>query len=290
MNSFLLINKAAGISSFGVIHQLRKITGIRKIGHAGTLDPFATGLLICATGQYTRLLKYAEAQSKSYEATLLLGRKSSTGDPEGEIVAEQEPNIKPEDLPELKAKVLALRELQVPLYSAIKLEGKRAYQYAREGKTPEMPVRKVEIYDFELLGDLQDNSLRYRVTVSKGTYIRALSEYIADILGTVGMTTALERTAIGRLDISRSWSLSELEHDWQKAVCPVQDILTALPTMVLSSEQAQHFLHGRKFSLPQDLADGSELALLFQEKLLGIGTCKAGYILPSLVLDGEIAQ
>lgn len=290
MNSFLLINKAPGISSFGVIHQLRKITGIRKIGHAGTLDPFATGLLICATGQYTRLLKYAEAQSKSYEATLLLGKKSSTGDPEGEIVAEQQPEIKPEDLLAVKAKVMALSELQVPLYSAIKLEGKRAYQYAREGKTPEMPVRKVEIYDFELLGDLQENSLRYRVVVSKGTYIRALSEYIADILGTIGMTTSLYRTAIGKLDVAKSWSLSELESDWQKAICPAKDILTDLPTMELSSEQAQHFLYGRKFSLPQDFADGSELAVHFQEKLLGIGTCDTGYILPSLVFNGEAAK
>lgn len=289
MNSFLLINKAAGMTSFDVIRQLRKLTGIRKIGHAGTLDPFATGLLICATGQYTRLLKYAEAQSKSYEATMLLGKKSSTGDPEGEIVAEDQPIINTEDLQQVKAKVMALTELQVPLYSAIKLNGKRAYQYAREGQSPEMPIRKVEIYDFELLGDLQDNLLSYRVNVSKGTYIRALSEYIATILGTVGMTTALQRTAIGKLDVSRSWSLSELELDWQKAICPVVDILTNLPQLILSDEQAQHFLNGRKFSLAYDYADGSELAAYYAEKLLGIGRCETGYIMPSLVFSKDIA-
>ncbi|MCB5262948.1 MAG: tRNA pseudouridine(55) synthase TruB [Candidatus Cloacimonetes bacterium] len=290
MNSFLLINKPAGISSFGVIRELRKLTGIRKIGHAGTLDPFATGLLICATGQYTRLLKYAEAQSKSYEATLLLGKKTSTGDPEGEIIQEDQPDLKPEDLLQIKAKVLALTELQVPLYSAIKLQGKRAYQYAREGQTPEMPLRKVEIYEFELLDTLQENTLRYRVTVSKGTYIRALSEYIAGLLGTVGMTTALQRTAIGKLDVSRSWSLSELEPDWQKAICPAGDILTSLPTINLSEDQAQHFLHGRKFSLAYDFADGSELALYYEEKLWGIGTCDTGFIVPSLVLSGDISK
>ncbi len=290
MNSFLLINKAAEMTSFGVIRELRKLSGIKKIGHAGTLDPFATGLLICATGQYTRLLKYAEAQSKSYEATMLLGKKSSTGDPEGEIIAEDQPNIKPQDLEQVKAKVLALTELQVPLYSAIKLQGKRAYQYAREGQTPEMPIRKVEIYDFEILGELQDNQLRYRVCVSKGTYIRALSEYIAEVLGTVGMTTALERTAIGKLDVKRSLSLSELETDWQKAICPAVDILTDLPSLELSEIQAQHFLHGRKFSLAYDCADGSELALYYQEKLLGIGRCETGFIIPSLVLSGERAR
>ncbi|MCB5270466.1 MAG: tRNA pseudouridine(55) synthase TruB [Candidatus Cloacimonetes bacterium] len=290
MNSFLLINKPAGISSFGVIHQLRKLTGIKKIGHAGTLDPFATGLLICATGQYTRLLKYAEAQSKSYEATMLLGKKSATGDPEGEIVAEEEPNIKPEDLLQVKARVMALTELQVPLYSAIKLDGKRAYQYAREGQTPEMPIRTVEIYDFELLSDLQDNALRYRVCVSKGTYIRALTEYIASLLGTVGMTTALQRTAIGELDLTKSWNLSELEQGWQKAICPVEQILTGLPKLSLSDEQGRHFLNGRKFSLAYDCTDGSELAVLYEEKLLGIGRCETGYIMPSLVFNKDTAQ
>lgn len=285
MNSFLLINKPAGISSFGVIRELRKLTGIRKIGHAGTLDPFATGLLICATGQYTRLLKYAEAQSKSYEATLLLGKKSSTGDPEGEIVEEAAPGITPQDLAGIKAQVLALTELQVPLYSAIKLDGKRAYKYAREGQTPEMPVRPVEIYDFELLGGIEDQQLRYRVKVSKGTYIRALSEYIAGLLGTIGMTVALQRTAIGNLDLQRSHSLAELETDWQSAICPIEAILTSLPALAASEDQAQHFLHGRKFSAAYDCADGSELALYFQERLLGIGTCQTGFIVPALVLS-----
>lgn len=290
MNSFLLINKPAGISSFGVIAQLRKITGIRKIGHAGTLDPFATGLLVCATGQYTRLLKYAEAQSKSYEATMLIGKKSSTGDPEGEIIAEQHSEIKPEDLPQIKAKILALKELQVPLYSAIKLKGKRAYQYAREGQNPEMPVRKVDIYDFELLGGLNGNLLNYRVTVSKGTYIRALSECIAEVLGTVGMTIALTRTAIGKLDLSRSWDLSELELDWRRAICPAEDILSALPRQALSDEQAKHFHYGRKFSLPYDYPDGSQLAFYYESKLMGIGTCETGYIIPNLVFSGAIAK
>jgi tRNA pseudouridine55 synthase len=288
MNSFLLIDKPAGISSFDVIRRLRKITGIRKIGHAGTLDPFATGLLICAIGQYTRLLKYAEAQSKCYEASLLLGKASSTGDPEGEISAAKIPNISEQDLLGLKDKVLALKELKIPLYSAIKIEGKRAYQYAREGEILQMPMRKVDIYDFEILDELQADTLRYRVKVSKGTYIRALSEYIASELGTIGMTTALRRTEIGEITVSKAYSLPELESDWQKAICPVQEILATLPALELSETQAQDFEHGRRFSLAHDFADGTEIALYVPDhRLLGIGSSEKGYIRPVLVMNKE---
>jgi len=179
MNAFFPVDKEAGISSFGVIAALRKILHIRKIGHCGTLDPFATGLLICASGQYTRLLSFLEAMDKSYEAEVLLGKQSSTGDPEGEISAEAPVNIISQDWDDLRDKVLALKELPIPQYSAVKIDGKRAYRYAREGQNLQMPMRAVKILDFEILSEPSDNKFRYRATVSKGTYIRALSEYIA---------------------------------------------------------------------------------------------------------------
>jgi tRNA pseudouridine55 synthase len=115
------------------------------------LDPFATGLLICATGQYTRLLGYLEQLDKTYEAELLLGKQSATGDPEGEIIAEKSPEVDSASWETLRDKVLALSMLPIPQYSAVKIEGKRAYRYAREGHILQMPMREVKILDFELL-------------------------------------------------------------------------------------------------------------------------------------------
>ena len=131
---FLLIDKTAGITSFDVIRRLRKLTGIRRIGHCGTLDPFATGLLICALGSYTRLIGYLEALDKSYEATVLLGKSTSTGDPEGEINQISPVNTDCIDPEYLKAAALALKELPIPIYSAVKIGGKRAYTLARAGE------------------------------------------------------------------------------------------------------------------------------------------------------------
>ena len=219
-----------------VIRRLRKITGIRKIGHAGTLDPFATGLLICAIGQYTRLLQYAEAMHKSYEATVTFGQDSTTGDPEGELSEFFAADIMPSQLSDLPQMVLSLKELPVPIYSAIKISGKRAYEYARAGKMLEMPIRPMQVFDFSILNSNLPHNLSYRITVSKGTYIRAFSEWLALQLGTKGYTTMLRRTAIGNLQVTDAYSLDNLEA-WQDKSIPVSNILNHLPTYTLSPSE-----------------------------------------------------
>jgi len=285
MNSFLLIDKPVGISSFDVIRKLRRILGIKKIGHAGTLDPFATGLLICATGQYTRLLKYAEAQSKTYHASLILGKKSSTGDPEGEIIASSETNYSPEIFAALEEKILALDSLRVPQYSAVKINGKRAYKLAREGESPEMPIRPVKIYDFCISQTEDPSILDYRVKVSKGTYIRALSEYIAEILGCVGMTSALRREAIGEIDVVDAAVWEDLESSWCDGICPERKILR-LKSMQLSAEQVSLILHGREVALKDELAEPEELAIYdVQDRLIAIGNVEDGTLSPKQVFD-----
>jgi tRNA pseudouridine55 synthase len=287
MNSFLLIDKPAGISSFDVIRRLRRILGIKKIGHAGTLDPFATGLLICATGQYTRLLKYAEAQSKTYQASLVLGKKSSTGDPEGEIIATSETTYSPEDFAALDQKILALDSLRVPQHSAVKINGKRAYKLAREGESPEMPIRPVKIYDFSISKTDDPTVLDYRVRVSKGTYIRALSEYIAETLGCVGMTSALRREAIGDIDVLGAAVWEDLESSWRDGIYPAREILR-LESLQLSAEQVSLILHGRELPVGEDVSDIVELAIYDeQDRLIGIGCVEDGSLRPRQVFDPE---
>ena len=289
MNSFLLIDKEAGQSSFDVIRKLRRLLKIKKIGHAGTLDPFATGLLICATGQYTRLLKYAEAQTKSYSATMLLGKKSSTGDPEGEIIATGSCEIDEIRLSNLKEEIMAIDKLRIPIYSAVKIQGERAYKLAREGKTPEMPIRSVQIYDFEISMGQKPDLLDYSVQVSKGTYIRALSEYIAELLGTVGMTTELRRTAIGKINVERAICTEALAEDWRPAICPVHEILK-LEGLILSPREAEYLQHGRKIELESRIQTDKELALYDQQqRLIGIGKVDQGILVPELVFDPQRA-
>lgn len=209
-SGFILIDKPAGISSFDVIRRLRKITGIRKIGHTGTLDPFATGLLICALGSYTRLCKYLEAEDKSYRALLKLGEETSTGDTEGEITSRD--GVIPENIPieKLTSSVLSLKELPTPRYSAVKIQGKPAYAYARKGIAMDLPERPARISAFEVLS-YEPPFLSYSCHVSKGTYIRSLSEFIARGLGSIGHTVQLRRTAIGGISVEESVSLEDLE-------------------------------------------------------------------------------
>lgn len=285
MNAFILIDKPAGISSFDVIRQLRKATGIRKIGHAGTLDPFATGLLVCALGQYTRLIKYAEAQHKSYAATLLLGRQSSTGDPEGEIIEERSATIGELDYQHLKAQALALQELQLPIYSAIKIDGKRAYQYARAGIELQMPMRAVQIFDFQIISREADLILRYQVTVAKGTYIRAFSEWLANEIGSIGMTTELRRTAIGSLSVEDACSLEELPN-WQSYIRHPRQILKNLESYTATADEEIALQRGQIVSIANPIPNG-EYAIYAEvdSELIAIGQYQDGKLKPQLVFQ-----
>jgi len=250
---FLLIDKTAGITSFDVIRRLRKLTGIRRIGHCGTLDPFATGLLICALGSYTRLIGYLEALDKSYEATVLLGKSTSTGDPEGEINQISPVNTDCIDPENLKAAALALKELPIPIYSAVKIGGKRAYTLARAGEEVILDARPTTIHDFRMISqpgpDDPEPALGYRCTVSKGTYIRSLSEWIARQLDTVGYTTSLKRVAIGAIDLNEAISLEALTPDnWADSLCSPLRLFRHLEIRPTSSEELAILARGQSLS------------------------------------------
>jgi len=263
MNGFLLVNKDAGMSSFDVIRKLRKITGIRKMGHTGTLDPFATGLMIICLERYTRLAYLLEAECKSYRVCLKLGEKSETGDTEGKIIqtcASWNSNL----LPLLQEYVLNITELPIPSHSAVKVSGRRAYDYARQGIDLKLPMRQTNITDFEL-HTIDFPYLEYSCTVSKGTYIRSLSEVIAEFLGTVGHTVFLCRTKIGRVDLSRASNLdalsaisnsvvgdSSLEDSstWKEAVLEAQTLLGHIPSQNLEQHEIEQLLTGISVSNP----------------------------------------
>lgn len=245
-SGFLLIDKEAGLSSFDVIRQLRKICQTRKIGHSGTLDPFATGLMIYSLGRYTRLCNLLETANKSYEATVYLGTSTDSGDLTGKPVHSQCCDIDTDKLGDLKDAVQCLKMLPIPQYSAVKINGKRAYKYAREDVYVEIPDREVTISDFELL-EYCHPSLRYRCTVSKGTYIRSLSEWIASFLGTVGHTTTLRRVSIDTLSVQSSTKLADLtSENWQQHLFPEREIFSSYPHYCASESEVSELWAGRK--------------------------------------------
>ena len=212
-NEILLIDKPDQMSSFGVVARVRRVLSERagkkvKVGHTGTLDPFATGLLILLTGKGTKRSNEFLKLDKWYEATIRLGAKSTTGDPEGEISVF---DVSEPDFEEVKKVVQSFQgkiKQRVPNFSAVKINGQRAYKLAREGKEVEMPVREVEIFQIEIL-DYKWPELRIRCHVSSGTYIRTLGEDIGEKLGVSGYLTTLRRTEVGKYKVSDAVKLDE---------------------------------------------------------------------------------
>ena len=210
----LLIDKPDQMTSFGVVARIRRKLSERegkkvKVGHTGTLDPFATGLLIILTHKATKLSDTFLRLDKWYEATVELGKSSTTGDPEGEITTHEVAKIPTrEEVETVCQKFLGQITQTLPVFSAIKINGKRAYQLAREGKQIEMPSRQVEIYALEIL-NYQYPTLKIRTHVSSGTYIRTLGEDIGKALTTSAYLTALRRIQVGPYKIEDAITLDD---------------------------------------------------------------------------------
>ena len=209
-DEILLVDKPAGMSSFGVVARVRRVLSEQaghkvKVGHTGTLDPFATGLLILLIGKGTKRANEFLKLDKEYEATICLGKVSTTGDIEGEI-SNYIPSGSSDIIPNLSQVQFVLQSFigeifqQVPSYSAVKINGQRAYKLARAGKKVKMPVRKVTIYNIEIL-DYKWPELKIRCEVSSGTYIRALGQDIGEKLGVGGYLTQLRRTKVGKYKV-----------------------------------------------------------------------------------------
>ncbi len=212
----ILIDKPAGISSFGVVARVRRYLSQKagkkiKVGHTGTLDPFATGLLILLSGKATKLSNQFLKLDKWYEATLCLGKTSTTGDPEGvitEVNVDRQPSYS--DIEKILPDFLGNIKQTVPIFSAVKINGKRAYQLARQGQKVEMPTREIEIYELEVLS-YHFPELVIITHVSSGTYIRTLGEDLGQALGVGAYLTALRRTKVGNFDLNNAKKLTDFD-------------------------------------------------------------------------------
>ena len=247
-DGFLLIDKESDYTSRDVCNIIAKIFDAKKVGHAGTLDPFATGLLIVALNNATKTLTYIEGQYKTYEATLLLGKKTSSGDLTGEEIESKDiPNITEEDVKNIFNSLIGESEQTVPKTSAVHVNGRKLYHYAHLNQEVELPKRIIDIKELELL-EFNLPVIRFKTTVSKGTYVRTLGETIAEKLGTVGHLTALRRTSILDINVSNAKTIKELN---ESCLIPTSEIIQKfLPLMYLPNEtELKKARHGGKLSI-----------------------------------------
>jgi len=208
MEQIIFVDKPAGMSSFGAVARVRRILSEQegrkvKVGHTGTLDPFATGLLILLAGKATKKAPEMTKLDKVYEATICLGATSTTGDPEGEItITDEKPVFSPAQIEAVLAHFVGEIEQTPPAFSAIKINGQRAYKLARKGEAVEMPTRKVTVYSIDIIS-YESPHLKIRAHVGSGTYIRSLAEDIGKVLGCGAYCKELRRTKISNYDIAK---------------------------------------------------------------------------------------
>ena len=266
MDGIIIIDKPKGYTSHDVVNVVRKNLKTTKVGHTGTLDPNATGVLPVLIGKATKISKYLIEHDKTYIAELTLGKKSSTGDIEGEIIEEKEvPNLSEEQIKNTLASFLGKQMQTPPIYSSIKINGKKAYEYARNGQTVEIPAREIEITEISLLS-FEKDSIIFKVSCSKGTYIRVLCEDIAKKLGTVGLMQNLRRTRVDKFDIKDACLLENLD---KAKIISIEECFKDFPNINLDDKQTMAFLNGVKIKENQE---NGVYSVYNKNKYLGLGT------------------
>lgn len=262
MNGLFCINKPIGMTSFDVVAILRKKLGLKKIGHTGTLDPNASGLMIILVGNSTKLLPFIVHQSKHYRASVKFGIKTSTADIWGDVIEESEiREIEKAELDLVLKSFLGKQKQIPPMVSAISVNGKRLYEYAREGKTIEREARDIEI--FALDGKVIKDGFEFEVHASSGTYVRTLCEDISEKLGMCGTLSALERYQIEHLTKEDSVDLDLIDVDHINYLDPLT--LIDYPKVIVDDPTI--FYHGKRFDYPYE---ADRLCIVYEEKLLAI--------------------
>ncbi len=215
MNGILIVDKPGNYTSRDIVNIVSKELHTKKVGHTGTLDPMATGVLVVCVDEATKLVELITDTYKEYEAEITLGILTDTLDSEGNILKEEDVNFTKEEIIKAINSMKGKYIQEVPIYSAIKVNGKKLYEYAREGIEVTLPKREVDIKEIELISDIEygkNIKFKIRTTVSKGTYIRSLVKDIADKLNTIGIMSSLNRTKQGRFDINDSNTLDDIKN------------------------------------------------------------------------------
>lgn len=255
MDGIIIINKGKNYTSNDVVSIVKKITK-SKVGHTGTLDPNATGVLPLLIGNATKISKYLINHDKEYEVVLQLGIRTETADVEGKVIEQKEVTaemLNKDNIEEKLQQFIGKQEQIPPIYSAIKVNGKKLYEYARRGQEVELKPRQIEIYSIQLLSiNEKEKQISFKVKCSKGTYIRSLCEDISKKLGTVGYMKELNRLQVGEFYIKDAVTISEMKEKIEagnlESIITIEEIFKNNPQIQLEQEQIEPYINGVKIN------------------------------------------
>ena len=289
----LVVDKPEGLTSHDVVNRVRRACGERRVGHAGTLDPMATGLLLVLVGPATRLAPYLTAAEKAYRATVAFGAQTDTDDAQGEVVKTQPVPacvLDTEFARQTVASLVGVHQQVPPAFSAIKRGGEVAYAAARRGEALVIEPRTIEIFGADLVGvNVDAGEWELDLSVSKGTYIRAIARDLGVALGTAAHLGALRRTRSGALDVDGAISLQSLEAAEKVAALFVDAVdAVGLPVVEVSAQQAVYVTHGKRLALAPGLAQGAFFSVMHEGRLLAIFEQGADDARVSVVIPGGV--
>ena len=260
MDGILIINKRKDMTSRDVVNIVSKRLNTKKVGHTGTLDPLATGVLVLAIGKALKLVEDITSLNKEYIAEVKLGIKTDTYDITGNILEERKEHIDKEELIKVLNSFKGQYHMTVPIYSAAKVNGKKLYEYAREGKEVDLPIKDVYINDIELL-DFKEDTFTFKCNVSKGTYIRSLINDICNKLNVIGTMSNLQRTKQGNIKIEDS-----IDIDDELNIIPMEKIID-IPTIEVDEFLKNKISHGQRL---ENRYNSPKIAFIYQDKLIAI--------------------
>lgn len=287
MQGILIINKPQGFTSQDVVSKVKKILNIKKAGHTGTLDPLATGVLPVLLGNYTKLSKYLIEHDKIYRAKVKLGEMKDTGDSEGTTINVQDVDtnkLSEENIRKVLGSFLGKQKQIPPMYSAIKVDGKKLYEYAREGIEVKVEPRDIEIYSIKLL-NIENLEIEFEVKCSKGTYIRTLCEDIAKKLETVGYMSFLQRILVDKFSIDDSIDFETLEKtkdNIEEKLITMEEVFSNLNKLKLIDRKKELFLNG--VMLTYNLNDGVYNIYDFNDNYIGLGIIKNNLLKRDIII------
>lgn len=255
MDGIIIINKEKNYTSNDVVNIVKKITK-SKVGHTGTLDPNATGVLPLLIGNATKISKYLINHDKEYEVVLQLGIRTETADVEGKVIEQKEVTaemLNKDNIEEKLQQFIGKQEQIPPIYSAIKVNGKKLYEYARRGQEVELKPRQIKIYSIQLVGiNEKEKQISFKVKCSKGTYIRSLCDDISKKLGTVGYMKELNRLQVGEFYIKDAVTISEMKEKIEagnlESIITIEEIFKNNPQIQLEQEQIEPYINGVKIN------------------------------------------
>jgi tRNA pseudouridine55 synthase len=278
----VLVDKPAGLTSHDAVHRVRRTLGIRSAGHTGTLDPFATGLLVILVGRATRLARFVESQAKTYLATARLGVRTDTDDRTGRTLepVPSAPEVSESVIRETLAEFAGVQRQRPPSFSAKHVGGVRSYRLARRGAAVELPEVTVRVHRIEPVAFDRD-LVTFRATVSAGTYLRAIARDLGNRLGVGAHLVALRREAIGAISVDQAVPLAEVS---AADVRPARAVLAHLPAVDLDEAGRRDVLHGRAVGAVTPRGSGVDVALLWAGELVAVAREDEGLLKPAVVL------